>query len=100
MSTGLTKFVANGLKEHIEFVSAALKAKCDVLCEELEKQGFEFTRPTGGYFVWVKSKGKMTGRFGAGMSLDPPDAYKDYMRLCFAWLTPEQIKEGIEFLKE
>ena len=27
------------------------------------------------------------------MTLDPPDKFKDYMRLCFAWLTDEQIVE-------
>ena len=42
----------------------------------------------------------MTGRSGNGMALDPPDAFKDYMRLCFAWLTKEQIKIGIQYLKD
>ena len=71
-----------------------------MLCEELRGAGFEPFEPTGGYFVWVKSKdGRMTGRSGKGMTLDPPDQFKDYMRLCFAWLTDEQIVEGVKFLK-
>lgn len=55
--------------------------------------------PKGGYFVWVKSKGKMTGRSGQGMALNPPDQFKDWMRLCFTWLEDEQIVEGVRFLK-
>ena len=34
------------------------------------------------------------------MALNPPDAFEKHMRLCFAWLTEEQIKNGIEFLRE
>ena len=51
------------------------------------------------YFVWVPSKdGKMTGRSGKGMVLDPPDRFATTMRLCFAWLTDAQIVEGVQFL--
>ena len=34
------------------------------------------------------------------MCLDPPDRFATTMRLCFAWLTDEQIIEGIRYLKE
>ncbi|CAK0834262.1 unnamed protein product [Prorocentrum cordatum] len=88
------------LAKHIETVSKKLGAKKDLLVSELKKIGLEPNDPKGGYFVWVKSKGKMTGRSGKGMSLNPPDAYADYMRLCFAWLSEEQIREGVEFLKQ
>merc|ERR1712084_140948 len=99
-SSGITHFVESGkLKEHIEFVSKDLKRKCKVLCDSLRDAGLEPVDPKGGYFVWVKSKGKMTGRSGKGMTLDPPDKFADYMRLYFAWLSDEQIVEGIEFLK-
>ena len=37
---------------------------------------------------------------GAGMCLDPPDRFATTMRLCFAWLTDEQIIEGVRYLKE
>jgi DNA-binding transcriptional MocR family regulator len=102
MSSGLlNEFVASGaLAKHIDTVSKKLGAKKDLLVSELKKIGLEPNDPKGGYFVWVKSKGKMTGRSGKGMSLNPPDAYADYMRLCFAWLSNEQILEGVEFLKQ
>lgn len=101
MASGvLLEFIKSGnLAKHIEFVSSELKKKSALLVSELKKVGLEPNDPKGGYFVWVKSKGKATGRSGKGMSLDPPDAFADYMRLCFAWLNEEQIVEGVEYLK-
>jgi len=97
----LVHFLKSGnCKKHIEYVCAELKKKRDLLVGELKKAGLEPNEPKGGYFCWVKSKGKMTGRSGKGMTLDPPDKFADYMRLCFTWLTDEQIVEGVEFLKQ
>ncbi|CAE7037165.1 unnamed protein product [Symbiodinium sp. CCMP2592] len=70
--------------------------------------------PKGGYSVWadgsgsqvgpsangagnraeVKSKGKMTGRGGQDMAVKG-DKFHDYMRLCYGWLSPEQLEEGL-----
>ena len=71
-----------------------------VWCATRADVGLEPSDPKGGYFIWVQSKGKMTGRSGKGMCVDPPDQFADYMRLCFAWLTAEQIVEGVEYLRE
>jgi len=101
MSSGiLVEFIKSGnLKKHIEFVSKELKKRKDVLVTELKKAGLEPNDPKGGYFVWVKAKnGKIIGRVGKGMGLDP-NAHSDMMRLCYAWLNEEQIKEGVEYLK-
>lgn len=92
--------VSGNLKKHIEHISKECKEKCDLLVSELKKIGLEPNHPKGGYFVWVKSKGKMTGRSGKGMALYPPDQFADYMRLCFTWLSKEQIIEGVQFLKQ
>lgn len=103
-STALVHFIETGaLAQHIRVVCAALRRKCELLVRELQAIGLEPLIPQGGYFVWVKRRGrdgKMTGRNGEGMSLYPPDEFKDYMRLCFAWLTDEQIVEGVRFLRE
>ena len=59
--------------------------------------------PKGGYFVWAKRKeggGKMTGRNGVGMTVEPRDRFADWMRLCFAWLTDEQIIAGVRYLAD
>lgn len=97
----LQEFISSeNVDKHIQHVSGVLSKKCQLLVSELKKQGLEPNEPGGGYFVWVKAKGKRTGRSGAGMCLDPPDQFAGYMRLCFAWLTEDQIVEGVEFLKE
>ena len=100
-SMGLAHFIrSGGLKNHLDFVSGELKRKCELLVAELKSAGLEPFEPTGGYFVWCPSKdGKMTGRNGKGMCLDPPDRFEKHMRLCFAWLTDEQIVEGVAYLK-
>mmetsp|Transcript_52631 Transcript_52631/g.125740 ORF Transcript_52631/g.125740 Transcript_52631/m.125740 type:complete len:362 (-) Transcript_52631:96-1181(-) len=97
----LVEFIRSGnLAKHIDFASSTLKKKCELLCGELKKVGLEPNSPKGGYFVWVKVKGKSTGRSGKGMALNPPDAFADYMRLCFAWLDDDKIVEGAQYLKE
>merc|ERR1711988_475784 len=97
----LLEFLKSGnLAKHIDFVSKELTKKSELLVGELKKAGLEPNDPQGGYFVWVKSKGKMTGRSGKGMSLNPPDAYAEYMRLCFAWLSEEDIVKGVAYLKQ
>eukprot|EP00401_Gymnodinium_catenatum_P067870 CAMPEP_0117488048 /NCGR_PEP_ID=MMETSP0784-20121206/16311_1 /TAXON_ID=39447 /ORGANISM="" /LENGTH=371 /DNA_ID=CAMNT_0005282717 /DNA_START=32 /DNA_END=1147 /DNA_ORIENTATION=- len=97
----LMEFIRSGnLAKHIDFVSKELGKKCELLVRELKKAGLEPNSPKGGYFVWVKANGKRTGRGGKGMSLDPPDQFADWMRLCFAWLNEEDIIEGVEYLKD
>lgn len=102
MASGiLLEFVRSGdLAKHIDFVSKVLGKKRALLVKELQEAGLEPNNPKGGYFVWVKSKGKTTGRSGKGMCLDPPDKFQDMMRLCFAWLDEDQISEGVRFLRE
>merc|ERR1711966_323492 len=101
MSSGLlNEFIASGaLAKHIKIVSKKLAAKKDLLVSELKKIGLEPNDPKGGYFVWVKSKGKITGRSGEVCSIKK-DQFGDYMRLCFAWLPDDKIIEGIEWLKD
>jgi len=99
MSGLLKHFITSGnCARHIAHVSATFAKKKDLMVDELRKVGLEPNNPMGGYFVWVKTDGhKRTGRSGKGMSLDP-DAFNDYMRLCFAFPTEEEIVEGIRSL--
>jgi len=89
---------SGGMAKHLEFVSKDLGERCALMCKKLRDVGLEVRQPKGGYFVWVRSKGKMTGRSGECMSVKK-DKFHDWMRLCFTWLTPAQIEEGIEFLR-
>ena len=90
--------VAAHMDAHREILAPKFACVEQHLSDGLQGLG-KWTQPSGGYFVWVRSTGgKTTGRSGAGMSLAPDDAYADYMRLGFAWLTDEQIVEGVRYL--
>jgi len=96
-SCNLIHFIESGnLARHIEMVSKDLGKRCELMCNKLREVGLEFYQPKGGYFVWIKNKGKTTGRNGQDMSVNK-DKFGDYMRLCFAWLPEDKIVEGIEF---
>lgn len=99
-SMNLLHFVESGaLAKHIDMVSKDLGVRCKLICNKLREVGLEVYEPKGGYFVWTRSKGKMTGRSGEAMSIHK-DKFQDYMRLCFCWLTPDKIEEGIEYLRQ
>lgn len=99
-SCNLIHFIESGrLARHIEMVSKKLGDKCRLMCKTMREVGLEPVDPKGGYFVWVKSKGKMTGRSGEVCSIKK-DKFGDMMRLCFAWLPDDKIVEGIQWLKQ
>ncbi|OLQ06599.1 putative E3 ubiquitin-protein ligase HERC1 [Symbiodinium microadriaticum] len=69
-SMGLLHFVESGaLASHIKYVTADLRDRRDFICQKLRELDFEFVEPHGGYFVWVKAKGRRTGRFGESMTI-------------------------------
>merc|ERR1719401_1732324 len=85
-SCNLIHLIESGaLKKHISEVSQDLGSRCALICKKLREVGLELDQPKGGYFVWVKSKGKMTGRSGECMCI-AKDRFHDWMRLCFCWL--------------
>jgi DNA-binding transcriptional MocR family regulator len=99
-SCNLIHFIESGnLARHIARVSQDLGKRKDLMVKKLQEVGLEPNNPKGGYFVWVKTKGKATGRNGQDMSVNK-DKFGDMMRLCFAWLPEEKIVEGIEFLRQ
>jgi DNA-binding transcriptional MocR family regulator len=99
-SCNLIDFIESGnLERHIEKASKDLGARCALMCKKLREVGLEPFQPKGGYFVWVQSKGKMTGRSGECMAVKK-DKFHEMMRLCFAWLPEEKIVEGIEYLRQ
>eukprot|EP00933_Yihiella_yeosuensis_P045721 TRINITY_DN4112_c0_g1_i2.p1 TRINITY_DN4112_c0_g1~~TRINITY_DN4112_c0_g1_i2.p1 ORF type:complete len:362 (-),score=85.04 TRINITY_DN4112_c0_g1_i2:158-1243(-) len=99
-SMNLLHFIESGaLAKHIDMVSEELGKRRTLICKKLREVGLEVEEPHGGYFVWVKSKGKMTGRSGEAMYINK-DRGGDWMRLCYCWLTHAQIEEGIEYLRQ
>jgi len=98
----VTEFIASGeLERHRQFVCKELGKKSALLSSKLREVGVtDFVEPHGGYFVWARVAGsKRTGKSGEPCSINR-DKFGDMMRLCFAWLTPEQIVEGIEAIRE
>ncbi|CAE7538011.1 HERC1, partial [Symbiodinium pilosum] len=86
---GLQHFLDSGaLGKHIQAVSDDLKERRDFLCQKLEELDLEFVKPDGGYFVWVKAKGRRIGRLGESMTIHE-DKFHDHMRLCFSWLSKD-----------
>jgi len=97
----INHFIKSGaLEQHRQFVNGELAKKCKLMCEKLREVGVtDFAEPRGGYFVWAKVAGdKRTGKSGEPCSINR-DKFGDMMRLCFAWLTPEKIVEGIEAIR-
>ena len=93
-------------------------SRCAVLCDKLEREGcgWEFEKPSGGYFVWIKLPEGVTSKslepyakhlkvtYLAGERCSANDECKEdlerYIRLCFAHLSASKIQEGVSKLSE
>mmetsp|Transcript_39346 Transcript_39346/g.95582 ORF Transcript_39346/g.95582 Transcript_39346/m.95582 type:complete len:417 (+) Transcript_39346:22-1272(+) len=111
----VAELLVNGEQmRHIRQLREDLEAGCTALCNELQAAGcFEFTRPQGGYFCWVRlpdpiqatalrPKAEQRGMvFLPGPICTPtanPLSYESYVRLCFAYCNVEDIAEGVRRL--
>ena len=109
-------YFINHYEEHILQMRAALKRKCDVLAGALRESfgpSIDFEIPRGGMYLWVRLPAGVDSRALAmpalreGVAFNPgpdwsadPDAAANYIRLCFALPTENEIREGIEKLAE
>ena len=100
--------------EHIQDMRGALKRKCNVLSAALREHFgplVDFDEPRGGMYLWVKlppgidSRDLVQTALGEGIAYNPgpdwsanPDAAANYIRLCFALPSEQEIWEGIEKL--
>ena len=100
--------------EHIQDMRGALKRKCNVLSAALREHFgplVDFEEPRGGMYLWVKlppgidSRDLVQTALGEGIAYNPgpdwsanPDAAANYIRLCFALPSEQEIWEGIEKL--
>jgi 2-aminoadipate transaminase len=110
----LAEFCAPKFDKHVPLLRRALRAKLETMMEALNAQfgtTAEFDDPKGGIFLWVKLPKEVDAvmlqqkALAAGVAINPgPDwsTDKDYsrnrIRLCFASLSTEQIREGIAIL--
>jgi len=106
----------NDLNNYLQDCRIFLKSRGEHMYNLLVKhlsQYCEFSKPNGGYFIWLKLKNnkvnskdmldtaikhKVRYHFGEKFSIDE-DANR-YFRLSFSWYSPEDIEIGLIRLKE
>jgi 2-aminoadipate transaminase len=112
----LAEYCTPYFASHVPVLRRGLRAKLDTLMEALNEQfgtTAEFEAPEGGIFLWVKLPDHVDtlklyqAALAAGVSINPGPEWstdKAYagsrLRLCFASLTHQQIREGIATLAE
>jgi DNA-binding transcriptional MocR family regulator len=105
------EFVRRGnFAPNLERVNGLLKARRDAMLDALERHmpdGAEWSRPQGGYFVWLDLPAEtpaLADAEGAGVTFVPgTDFFADgsgtrSMRLAFSFVSPEEIGAGVERL--
>jgi len=92
---------------NLERVKGLLRARRDAMLDALEQhlpEGAEWSRPEGGYFVWVDLPGDAPSppdAEAAGVTFVPgQDFFADgsgaqSMRLAFSFVSPEEIADGV-----
>ena len=104
----------NLLPDHISAICAEYGAKMQLMLDELESfpDGVRFTRPEGGLFIWVELPEKMDAAALLPKAIEKKVAYvpgthfcvdgghANTLRLNFSNSTEEQIRNGMQALKE
>ncbi|HHW02741.1 MAG TPA: PLP-dependent aminotransferase family protein [Thermoanaerobacterales bacterium] len=105
----------NFMESHIKNILLYYKEKRDIMLESLEmhfKNLATWTRPQGGFFIWVSLKKNVdTGElfskavekgvvYVPGSSFCVDGSNKNSMRLSFATVSNENIKKGIQLLSD
>jgi len=121
-STAILEMLRNGFVEkHIDVLRAKYKSTCSALCDAInefvqpalrEDEELIYNRPKGGFFCFVtlpdrfdteellqSAKSEFGVAYFAGRHFSPnKDSFQNCLRLCFAFLEPEQIRNGVRRL--
>ena len=105
------EFVRRGnFEPNLERVRGLLKARRDAMLEALEQHmpdGAAWSRPEGGYFIWLDLPGDtpdLAAAEAAGVTFVPGTDFfaegsgSQSMRLAFSFVSPEEIAEGVSVL--
>jgi DNA-binding transcriptional MocR family regulator len=105
------EFLRRGnFEPNLERVNGLLRARRDAMLEALERNlpdGAVWSRPDGGYFVWLdlpEQAPSLADAERAGVTFVPgTDFFADgsggsSLRLAFSYVTPDEIGEGVERL--
>ncbi|MDP6389120.1 MAG: PLP-dependent aminotransferase family protein, partial [Alphaproteobacteria bacterium] len=109
-------FLAGNYDAHVAGLNDRLRRKRDAIVAALEEHfgtAAEFTAPPGGIFIWVKLPPEVDtmklndAALAAGVAFNPGPVWatdaepaKNYLRLCFANPSEEQIAAGVAKLAE
>ena len=109
-------FLRGNLESHVELLRNVYRAKRDAMIEELERgltgTDAEWSRPEGGFFVWLKlptgTDAQTLNRLAtersvgyvAGPAFMPNGGGEQYVRLAYSFESPDEIREGTRLLCE
>lgn len=112
----ITEFIQRGfIDSQIEHARTVYGSRCNALCDTLEAclpDWVQWTRPEGGYFVWLELPENLTSAdvrtlannrqtdFLPGDIMFWGGAPDRYLRLCFALLDEKHLTRGAEILSE
>ena len=111
----LTGYLEAHMYEHIDEINAIVREKRDALLSSLGEYfppSCKWTRPKGGLFLWLelpegtdaaelREKAFEAGvGYTAGTLFSPDGKHRNCLRLCFGYMPPEDIKEGVRVLAE
>ena len=109
------EYLRNHQTDHIEEVSASLKAKRDAMLSALGEHfppDCVWSRPNGGMMIWGRlpegadTWAALEKAAEAGVKYNPGPVYRadkdcnNYMRLTYSYNTPEEIRDGIAILAD
>ena len=102
------EFISRGSFEpHLARLREALKLRRDAMLAALEKHlsGATWSRPEGGYFIWLELPGYPDGRAvlerAQGVTAVPGTAFSamsSFLRLSYSFASPDEIEVGVERL--
>jgi DNA-binding transcriptional MocR family regulator len=106
------EFVRRGnFKPNLERVNGLLRTRRDAMLEALEEhmpEGAEWSRPEGGYFVWLDLPGEVADlaaraeaegvTFVRGTDFFADGSGTRSLRLAFSFVSPQEIADGIAIL--
>ena len=107
----ISNYMQNGvLDQHVESVRNLYREKMQCLCNGLERYAndhISFDPPQGGFYLWLKLKGKLTARdvwrtateegvsLTQGTSFFPArDPEGEHLRIAYPWTPMEELEEG------
>ncbi|GGH18747.1 aminotransferase-like domain-containing protein [Paenibacillus segetis] len=98
------------LQQHLDKLRIALQIHKEIVEEELDRAGWEWTAPQGGLNLWVKLPGEISAEalyrksieqsisFVPGVICDPLGESKSWIRLSFSFANEALLREGMQRL--